>query len=36
MSNFYERSVIVHEQLRGKIDMLNKMPIETQDYWAIR
>lgn len=35
MSNFYERSIIIHEQLRGKIGVINKMPIETQDDLAI-
>ncbi len=27
----YERSVIVHRQLRGKISLVGKMPIETRD-----
>ena len=31
MADFYERSVIVHEQLRGKIGIVNKIPIESQD-----
>ena len=31
MSDYFERSVIVHEQLRGKIGVINKMPIESQD-----
>jgi malate dehydrogenase (oxaloacetate-decarboxylating) len=35
MSDFYERSIIVHEQLRGKIGIFNKMPIESQDDLAI-
>ncbi len=35
MSNFYERSTIVHEHLRGKIGIVNKMPIESQDDLSI-
>ncbi|HIG56230.1 MAG TPA: NADP-dependent malic enzyme [Candidatus Handelsmanbacteria bacterium] len=35
MSDFYERSTIVHEQLRGKIGIVNKMPIESQDDLSI-
>ena len=35
MGDFYERSVIVHEQLRGKIGIVNKVPIETQDDLSI-
>ena len=31
VADFYERSVIVHEQLRGKIGIVNKIPIESQD-----
>lgn len=32
MSNdIYQRSVIVHEQLRGKISLVSKMPIETRE-----
>jgi malate dehydrogenase (oxaloacetate-decarboxylating) len=31
VSDYFERSVIVHEQLRGKIGVINKMPIESQD-----
>ena len=31
MSDFYERSAIIHEQLRGKIGIVSKMPIESQD-----
>ena len=31
MADFYERSVIVHEQLRGKIGIVNKIPIKSQD-----
>ena len=30
MSDFYERSTIVHEHLRGKIGVFNKVPIESQ------
>ena len=29
--DIYQRSVIVHEQLRGKIGIFSKMPIETRD-----
>ncbi len=35
LSDFYERSTIVHEQLRGKIGIVNKMPIESQDDLSI-
>lgn len=31
MSNFFERSLIVHEQLRGKIGLHSKIPINTRD-----
>lgn len=31
MSNFGERSLIVHEQLRGKIAVTGKMPLESED-----
>ena len=29
--NFFERSLIVHEQLRGKIALHSKMPVATRD-----
>ena len=35
MADFYERSVIIHEQLRGKIGIANKIPIETRDDLSI-
>ena len=35
LSNFYERATIVHEHLRGKIGIVNKMPIESQDDLSI-
>ena len=35
MSDFYERSTIVHEHLRGKIGVFNKVPIESQDDLSI-
>ena len=35
MSDFYERSTIIHQQLRGKIGIYNKIPIETQDDLSI-
>ncbi len=35
MSDFYERSTIIHQQLRGKIGIHNKIPIETQDDLSI-
>ncbi len=35
MSDIYQRSIIVHEHLRGKIGIVNKMPIESQDDLAI-
>lgn len=31
MADLFERSLIVHEQLRGKIGIVGKMPIETKD-----
>lgn len=31
MSDFYERSLIVHEQLRGKIGLHNKVPVVTTE-----
>ncbi len=31
MSDYFQRSVVVHEQLRGKIGVINKIPIESQD-----
>ncbi len=31
MSDFFERSLIVHEQLRGKISVVGKMPIANRD-----
>ena len=31
VSDFYERSSIIHEHLRGKIGVFNKVPIESQD-----
>ena len=31
MADLFERSLIVHEQLRGKIGIVGKMPIETSD-----
>lgn len=31
MADFFERSLIVHEQLRGKIGIHNKMPVRTTD-----
>lgn len=30
-SNIYERSVIVHEQLRGKIKLVGKMPVQSTE-----
>jgi malate dehydrogenase (oxaloacetate-decarboxylating) len=35
MTDFYERSTILHQQLRGKIGVVNKIPIESQDDLAI-
>ena len=35
MSDFYERSTIVHEHLRGKIGVFNKVPVESQDDLSI-
>ena len=31
MADFFERSLIVHEQLRGKIGLVGKMPVATRD-----
>lgn len=33
--DFYEKSLILHEQLRGKIEVTSKAPIETQDDLAV-
>ncbi len=30
-ADFYEKSLLLHEHLRGKIEVANKAPIETQD-----
>ncbi len=35
MSDFFERSLVVHQQLRGKIAIHNKVPIFTRDDLAI-
>lgn len=35
MTDIYEKSVIVHQQLRGKISMVNKLPLETQEDLSI-
>ena len=35
MGDIYERSVIIHEQLRGKIGIVSKVPIEGQDDLSI-
>ena len=35
MADLFERSLIVHEQLRGKIGIVGKMPIETSDDLAL-
>nr|VFJ89890.1 MAG: malate dehydrogenase (oxaloacetate-decarboxylating) [Candidatus Kentron sp. LFY] len=31
MTDLYERSLIIHEQLRGKIGIVNKIPLESRD-----
>lgn len=31
MSDFFERSLIVHEQLRGKIALYRKVPVNSRD-----
>jgi len=31
MTAFFERSLILHEQLRGKIGIVGKMPITNRD-----
>ena len=31
MTDFFQRSLIVHEQLRGKIGVVNKMPVASRD-----
>ncbi len=31
MADFFERSLILHEQLRGKISVTNKLPIGSRD-----
>ena len=35
MTDYFERSSIVHRQLRGKISLVSKMPIETRDDLSI-
>ena len=35
MSDYFERSLIVHEQLRGKISLVNKIPVEGRDDLSI-
>lgn len=35
MSDYFERSLILHEQLRGKIGLVNKMPVESRDDLSI-
>jgi len=35
MTDLYERSLIIHEQLRGKIGILNKIPLESRDDLSI-
>lgn len=35
MSDFFERSCIIHRQLRGKISLTSKMPIESRDDLSI-
>ncbi len=35
MTDYFERSSIVHRQLRGKISLISKMPIETRDDLSI-
>ena len=35
MTDYFERSAIVHRQLRGKISLVSKMPIETRDDLSI-
>ncbi|MFT7622815.1 MAG: malate dehydrogenase (oxaloacetate-decarboxylating) [Myxococcota bacterium] len=35
MVDFYERSLIVHEQLRGKLGVVSKVPIQTSDDLSI-
>ena len=31
MADLFERSLIIHEQLRGKIGIYNKMPVTSRD-----
>lgn len=35
MSDYFERSLIIHEQVRGKIAVTGKLPLETQDDLSI-
>ncbi len=35
MDDFYQRSSVVHRQLRGKISIVSKMPVETRDDLSI-
>ena len=35
MTDLFERSLIIHEQLRGKIGIYNKMPITQREDLAL-
>jgi malate dehydrogenase (oxaloacetate-decarboxylating) len=35
MADYYERSLILHEQLRGKISIVGKLPVESRDDLSI-
>ena len=31
MTSLFERSLVIHEQLRGKLAVVGKMPLETRE-----
>ena len=35
MTDFFERSLIIHQQLRGKISLQSRVPINTRDDLSI-
>jgi len=35
LTDFYERSLIIHEQLRGKIGIFSKVPVQSREDLAI-
>ena len=35
MADYFERSLLVHEQLRGKLGIVSKLPVETREDLSI-